>query len=263
MGGIIDEYDAFIVDMDGTLVRGSSLMPGSAEFLHAAHVRGKRVIVLTDNSTSSRQSIARCLAASGVPVDPEHVVTSSYVIALELSRIAAESDVFMVGEKALADELRGCGHNIVEKAPADTVVVGFNHGFCYRSLATALPILMSGAALLATDEAPVYAAPEGAMPGAGSIVGAFRGMGYAPRVVAGKPRGAAVDLALALTGAAKERVAVVGDSVTNDGGAARYLGVDFLLVLSGVSSRDDTAEGRIAPIHILPTLADILSEGVR
>jgi len=249
--------------MDGTLVRGRSLIPGAADFLRAAYAAGKRVIILTDNSTASRQSIADCLAVSGAPVDAGHVVTSSSVVALELSRLAECGRIHAVGEGALLDELRASGHTVVDGAPADAVVVGFTHAFNYRTLATALPALLNGAPLVATDEAPVYAAPEGVMPGAGSIVGAFRGMGFEPRWVAGKPNGIAVDRAFTLTGAPKERVAVVGDSVTNDGGAADYLGVDFMLVLSGVSTASDAAQMANPPVHILRTLADILSDGVR
>ncbi len=261
--GLLDDYDAFIVDMDGTLVRGRSLIPGSGEFLRAAHKAKKRVIILTDNSTASRQAIADRLGVSGVTVNPAHVVTSSYVVALELSRAGRGGRIYAVGEGALIDELRACGHTIVNAAPADAVVVGFTPEFSYRTLATALPILSRGVPLVATDEAPVYAAPEGVLPGAGSIVGAFRGMGYKPRWVAGKPNGIAVDRAFALTEAPKERVALVGDSVTNDGGAARHLGVDFVLVLSGVSAANEAAQSADAPVHILPTLAEVLSDGVR
>ena len=249
--------------MDGTLVRGAALLPGASEFLSEAHRRRKRVVVLTDNSTSSRQVVAQRLEASGVPMDAEYVVTSSHAVAAELHRMQGASRVYLIGESALADDLRSFGHTIVVAPPADAVVVGFTSRFGYETLVSALPVLASGAPLLATDEATVYAAPGGTRPGAGCIVGAFRGMGYDPRLVAGKPDGAAVDLSLELAAASTDRVALIGDSLRNDGGAAHHLGVDFVLILSGVSSREDAERTALHPAHILDSLADLGRGAVR
>jgi len=260
---LFDCYDAFILDMDGTLTRGATLLPGAAAFLRDAAEAHKRLVVLTDNSTRSRDEIAALLSRSGIRFPSDRVVTSARAAAVELHRRLGPCRVRMVGEPALADDLRAMGHDVVSGAPADAVVVGFTDRFGYATLAETLPILVSGAPLIATDEAPVYAAPQGTMPGAGSLVGAFRGMGYAPMCVAGKPRGAAVDLSLELVGAPRGRVALIGDSLSNDGGAARHLGVDFILVLTGVSSSQEARNAVPHPARVYRTLADAARDVVR
>lgn len=255
---LFDCYDAFILDMDGTLARGATLLPGAAAFLRAASKAGKRLVVLTDNSTRSREDMAALLRSSGVPFTAEQVVTSSHAAAVELHRLLGPCRVYLIGEQAFAEDLRSLGHKVVSYAPADAVVVGFTERFSYATLAEALPILASGAPLLVTDEAPVYAAPEGTMPGAGSLVGAFRGMGYAPVSVAGKPHGAAVELSLELAGTPREKVALIGDSLLNDGGAADHLGVSFVLVLTGVSSLQEARRAATPPDRVYATLANAI-----
>jgi len=255
---LFDCYDAFILDMDGTLTRGMTLLPEAVVFLRAAWKARKRFVILTDNSTISREDIAALLRSSGIPFAAEQVVTSSHVAGLKLLDMLGPCRAYLIGEQAFAEDLRSLGHQVVPCGPADAVVVGFTESFCYATLAEALPVLVSGVPLLVSDEAPVYAAPMGTMPGAGSIVGAFRGMGYAPTFVAGKPRGAAVDLSLDLTGSPRERVALIGDSLSNDGAAAAYLGISFVLVLTGVSSLQEAQQAGIPPEHVYDTLANVI-----
>ena len=232
------------------------MLPGASEFLHAASRAGKRLVVLTDNSTCSRDEIADRLRSASVPFTADQIVTSSHAAAVELRRLLGACRVYVIGEPAFAADLTALGHEVVASAPADAVAVGFTDRFNYTSLAGALPILAAGAPLIATDEAPVYAAPQGTMPGAGTLVGAFRGMGYDPQVVAGKPCGAAVDLAFEIADAPKSRVALVGDSLPNDGGAAEHLGISFVLVLTGVSTAQEARRAPRPPDHVCATLAD-------
>ena len=256
---LFDRYDSFILDMDGTLSRGASLLPGASGFLHAACIAGKKLVVLTDNSTCARTEIARRVRSSGIPFSADQVVTSSHAAAVELHRMFGRCRVYVIGEQALADDVTTLGHHVVTSGPADAVLVGFTDRFSYASLASALPILAAGASLVVTAEAPVYAAANGTMPGAGSLVGAFRGMGFKPAAIAGKPHGAAVDLALEVAATPKERVALIGDSLPNDGRAARHIGVSFVLVLTGVSTAEDEDTVVGPPDHIYSTLSDASS----
>ena len=77
--------------------------------------------------------------------------------------------------------------------------------------------------------------------------------------IAGKPHGAAVDLALEVAASAKEKVALIGDSLPNDGRAARHIGVPFVLVLTGVSTAEDEDPVVGPPDHIYATLSDASS----
>ncbi len=260
---LFERYDAFIADLDGTLTRGTTFLPGAEEFLRRAVGAGKPVVVLTDNSTRSREEIAARLGTCGVQFAAEQIVTSSYAAAIELHRLSGPSRIHLIGEPGFAEELKALGHKVVSRPPADVVVVGFTPSFDYATLARALPFLASGTPLWVTDEAPVYAASDRIMPGAGSLVGALRGMGYAPAFIAGKPAGAAVDLSLELTEAPRNRVGLIGDSLPNDGGAADHLGVDFLLVLTGVSSMKEAQEAENPPKAIFATLADAAGGVVR
>jgi NagD protein len=50
IGRVAVEAEAYLMDMDGVLVRGTQLIPGAAEFIARLRERGKPFLILTNNS---------------------------------------------------------------------------------------------------------------------------------------------------------------------------------------------------------------------
>jgi 4-nitrophenyl phosphatase len=248
VAGVLDRYSAFILDVDGVLVRDRDPIPGAKEALKELRRRGK-VVLLTNNSTRSRAETARRLAELGFPVSPQEVVTSSYVAARYLLENFGPCRVWTIGERGLAEELELAGHELAEPEEADWIVAGMDRGLTYDKLKRALRGLTRGARFLATNRDATFPTPEGLVPGAGAVVGAIEGMGFPPELVVGKPSPTAFRVALEVVGVPGERALMVGDRLETDIAGAARLGIDTVLVLSGVARRED-ARGEFKPTFV-------------
>ncbi len=251
-------YRAFFVDLDGVLVRGSEPLPGAPEALRALQGRG-RVIVFSNNSTRSRRAFAERLRSLGFPVSPEEIVNSAFVVAQHLRERSGPSRVYPIGEEGLREELEAAGHRVVAPEEAEYVVVGLDRRFRYEQLVEALRALLRGAVFVAANADPVFPTAEGLLPGAGALVGALTGMGYPPREIVGKPSPIAFRVAMRAAGVTDPREClVIGDRRDTDIEGARRAGMDAVLVLTGVTRREDLEEEGGRSILVVGSLAALL-----
>lgn len=250
---MLGRYRAFLLDIDGVLVRGGAAIPGATTALAALRKIG-RILLLTNNSTKSRKGTADRLVAAGIAVEPEEVLPSSYVAAQFLRTRFGPVRFWYIGESGIPEEMKAAGHVLVAPEEAEWVVVGMDRTLTYEKLALALQALVRGARLLATNEDATFPTPQGLVPGAGAVVGALRGMGFAPEFVVGKPSPIAFQVALELVAARPEEVLMVGDRVETDIAGAAHLRMDTALVLTGVAKEEEAQKGPIRPKYLAQDL---------
>ena len=242
----LTKYSAFLLDVDGVLLRDSVAIPGAKEALEELRKRG-RVVLLTNNSTRSRRETAQRLSSLGFAVSPDEVVTSSYVAARYLHERFGPCRVWVIGEAGLAEELACAGHHLVDPDEAEWIVAGMDRKLTYQKLALALRGLLKGARFLATNKDATFPTPGGLVPGAGAVVGAIEGMGFPPEQVVGKPSATSFRIALEAARTSPERALMVGDRLETDVLGAQRVGLDTALVLSGVSRPEDVERLGIRP----------------
>lgn len=254
---VLERYEAFLVDVDGVLTRGVDALPGAAAALDALRRFG-RPLVLTNNSTRTRDELAQHLRALGFGVRADEVLGSAFLAARYLALHFGPSSVWVLGEDGISHEMESAGHRIAARPEeAAWVVVGMDRRLTYDKLALALRALVSGARVLATNEDATFPTASGLVPGAGALVGALRGMGFPPERVVGKPSPAAFEVALDVLGLRPDRVLMIGDRLDTDIAGAKAAGLDSVLVLTGVSSPEDTERCGIRPTWVAQSLADL------
>lgn len=256
---MLDRYKAFLLDIDGVLVRGGKALPGAAEALERLRKLGP-VLLLTNNSTKSREGTAARLLEAGISATPEETLPSSYVAAQYLWRNFGAVRYWFIGEEGIRAEMDAAGHILVSPEEAEWIVAGMDRTLTYEKLAQALRALLRGARFLATNEDPTFPTPDGLVPGAGAVVGALRGMGFPPEIVVGKPSPIAFRVALDLLGFPAEKVLMIGDRLDTDIVGAKALGMDTALVLSGVTTPADLARAKTKPTYIAQDLATLVRE---
>jgi glycerol-1-phosphatase len=195
----------------------------------------------------------------GVAATPEDVLTASAAMAsyLALREELAGAAVFVVGSRALADELAGAGFRPLpadEAEAAAAVVVGGHTGFDYVELHAAVRAIGAGAQLFATGRDPFVPTRNGREPGTGAIVAAIETATGATATITGKPEPHIFAIARQLL-AGCTRVAVVGDNLATDIAGAKRAGLDAILVLSGATAPADVEHADTQPDLVLPSLA--------
>ncbi len=258
-------YRAFLLDVDGVLLRGGDVIPGAIAGVTRLQQRQK-VLLLSNNSTRSREQVAHRLQNAGFPIEKGDIVTSAFIASQYLREHYGPVRVWTLGEEGLDLELLAAGHELVPPGEADWVVAGMDRNLNYARLAQGLRALLAGARLLATNEDATFPTPEGPQPGAGAVIGAFKGMGFSPHAVVGKPSKIAFQIALERAECKPEEALMIGDRLETDILGALEAGVDSALVLTGVTTDEmvnidapasrfvadsilDLAEGRFKTLH--------------
>jgi HAD superfamily hydrolase (TIGR01457 family) len=256
---IADGYDAFLLDLDGVLYRGDEPIAGAADAVSRLRGLGKRVAFVTNNSSRTPAAVARHLAGVGVDAAEDEVVTSALVTA-DLLAARGTGSAYVVGEEGIRAALTDRGIRIVDGEgdgpDPETVVVGWDRGATYASLAKAALLVERGARLVATNPDPSYPAPEGALPGAGALLAVVTTTTGADAEIVGKPHPPLLRAALERAGGG--RPLVVGDRLDTDVAGAVATGWDSALVLTGIATREEAERAGPAPTYVLDDLRGLL-----
>jgi HAD superfamily hydrolase (TIGR01450 family) len=223
---------AWVLDLDGVIWLADEPVPGAADAIRRLRQADEHLVFVTNNSFAPPGLVVDRLRAMGIEADGD-VLTSA----------AAAATLLREGERVLvcggpglrqAVEDRRC--EVVDRGPAETVVVGYDPAFDYQAMTTAAAAVRGGARLVASNDDATYPTPSGPIPGAGSILASIATASAVTPIVSGKPHGPMRDLVLARCG---PDGIVVGDRPDTDGRFAVALGYRFGLVLTGVTGPDD------------------------
>lgn len=258
---VADEFDGFLVDLDGVVWEGRELVPGSVEALRGLIESGKEIVFVTNNSVKQPENYAVRLREAGVDVAGERVVTAGAATAqLAAEHVGSAGTAFVIGAPGFKETVAATGLTLLDGEAgksADAVLVSGHREFNYAELLTATFALRAGASLFGTSRDPTLPMPGGAWPGTGATLAAVETASGKTAEIGGKPERHLFDQARALIAGA-ERVAMVGDRVASDIEGGRRAGLTTILVLSGATSREEAASADPPPDLVLDELAALL-----
>lgn len=213
---------------------------------------------MSNNCDQSARSLAQRLRGLGFDVNETDVISSVTLAVEHILSLRRQASVFVVNSGELPRALEAAGHRVVSAQEAEFLVVGVDFDLTYDTLGQGLLALRNGARFVAMNADPVYPVKEVFLPAAGAFVGAFRGMGYEPDYFCGKPDRHAVEKALALRGMKiGPDCLVVGDHLETDILGAKNIGVDSVLILTGVSKQEDIVKKGIRPTYVIDDLSEL------
>ncbi len=251
-----------LVDLDGVVYTGQDPIPGAARFLAQARRRGVKFLLVTNNSTTSPELVARRLQDMHIEVTPQEILTSAQAATAYVSAHAERGRrVRIIGEAGLRQAAVEEGLTIVDdgQTSVDWVVAGLDRAFDYEKLTSATRAIMAGAHFVATNADALLPVEGGqVVPGAGSIVAAIQtATGVAP-IVVGKPEAGLFEHGLRrLGGLRPEQVAMIGDRIDTDVVGGQRAGFRTILVLSGVTSAAEATNVFPQPDAIAADLAHV------
>jgi glycerol 3-phosphatase-2 len=256
---LADRYDAFLFDLDGVLYRAEAPVQHAAEAVAELRRRHRAIVFMTNNSSRTPAQVAEKLVGVGVAADPDEVVGSALVTA-DILRERGISEAFVIGEDGVLDALARVGIRSLDAGAhrAQAVVVGWDRGITYDKLRTAALLVQRGALLVATNADPTYPAPDGMWPGAGSLLAAVVAATDVEPLVVGKPHAPLFEAARRRAGG--ERPLVVGDRLDTDIEGADALALPSLLVLTGISTREQAVDSAVRPTYLGDDLRALFAE---
>lgn len=269
---LAERYDAILFDAYGVLVNAAGALPGAAEAIAHLVARRQRFLVVTNDASRSPERASRRFLRLGIPVQPEHVLSSGMLIAPALEEHAMHGRrVVVLGTGDSAAYARQVGAIVVDPDPADpadAVVIADEGGFeTLGTLDATLSMILSAVergrapVLLLANPDLVYPSANGTF---GLTAGSLAGMveralalllgSGAPRFeVLGKPAVRHFETALEMVGT--RQAVMLGDTLHTDIAGAHGVGIASAIVLTGVTTAAQAqGAGAHAPTYLLDDL---------
>jgi HAD superfamily hydrolase (TIGR01457 family) len=238
-------FKGFIFDLDGTVYRGDSLIPGADRVIRLLREKGKKVIFLSNKPLQTREDYASKLTRLGIPTQPDEVINSTFVMTNYLKKIAPEGRLFVVGETPFIEELEKAGFKITdEPREIDYVVVAFDRTFDYKKLNIAFQAIKKfGAHFVATNPDRTCPVEGGEIPDCAGMIAAIEAVTEKKvEVIVGKPSPIMIQTVLDVMGLRPEDCILIGDRLETDIKMGRESGIATGIVLTGVTD-EETLKG--------------------
>ncbi|MFQ5763076.1 MAG: HAD-IIA family hydrolase [Candidatus Bathyarchaeia archaeon] len=265
MGGtwVLRNHTSVILDMDGCIYLGNTVIHGAPEAIRALRRSRKRVLFLTNNAGRTAREYVAKLSAMGIAAEEREILTSAEATAQHIKQTYGPARVYPIGTSALSEELSKAGHTIVDgltPEAVDFVVAAVDFDFTYRKMKIASRALRANAKYIATNVDATMPVEDGLDPGAGAIVSAVSVASNVTPIIIGKPSKYIMDAALTRLGSTASETIVVGDRLDTDILVGNEIGATTILVLTGAVSAEEAAnikDPRLKPKLTLPSIVDL------
>jgi NagD protein len=250
---LVRSKKGFICDMDGVIYHGNRLLPGVKEFVDWLRRENKDFLFLTNSSAASPKDLQQKLRRMGLEVDENHFYTSALATAKFLSRQSPGCSAYVIGDPGLFNALYEAGITVNNVNP-DYVVVGESRNYNYDSICQAVRFVLAGAKLIGTNTDLTGPSENGLVPACRALVAPIEAATGKSAYFVGKPNPLMMRTGLRILGVHSEDAVMIGDRMDTDIIAGIESGLDTVLVLSGVTSRED--------IQMYPYRPRLVLEGV-
>jgi len=254
----LQDKKAFICDMDGVIYHGNKLLPGVLEFVQWLQQEKKKFVFLTNSSARTLRELSQKLARMGLEVDESHFYTSARATAAFLAAQRPGGSAYVIGDAGIINALYDEGYSINDTNP-DYVVVSESANYDYARICHATKLVLNGAKLIGTN--PDLTGPiEGGqiVPATGALLAPIELATGSKAYYVGKPNPLMMRNALKNLGCRREETAIVGDRMDTDIIAGVEAEIATVLVLSGVTQREDLPKYAYQPDYILNGVGDIV-----
>lgn len=253
----MDKKSCFIFDLDGTVYLGNKPIPGTIDFIQR-NLGVREIFFLTNNTSKNLDDYITKLAGFGIHIGIERMLSPllplvDYLIEEGITHI------YPVGNSNFIRFIKERMPSVVFTDGDDcrAVVLGFDTELTYAKLEASCLLLQDPKVqFLATHADAVCPSPRGPLPDAGSFIALYEtATGRTPDVVFGKPN--TILLKSLLRQFTPEQMVMVGDRIYTDKILAENAGMDFILVLSGETRREDLATLERQPTLVLDDLGSL------
>ncbi|KAF9233830.1 HAD-like domain-containing protein [Melanogaster broomeanus] len=284
---LLDKYDTWMFDCDGVLWHGDRPIDGAVEVLDILRKRGKRLLFVTNNASKSRRSYKGKFDQLGVEARVDEIYGSAYAAAVYISsvmKLPKHKKVYVIGMSGIEEELREEGVAFLGGTdPADNtlepfslanftldtdvaaVLCGLDLKINYTKISKAFQYLTRnpGCQFLATNDDSTFPSADGLLPGAGSISAPLRFALERDPISIGKPARQCWT-AFRQIHFDPGRTIMIGDRLNTDILFGQGGGLATLLVLTGITLKEDITGPNASPIvptYVTQSIGDLRTVG--
>ncbi len=258
-----DEYfkgvSTVLLDLDGTIYVGDSLIPGVVDVLSLMNDAGISIYFLSNNSSKNKIDYVERLSRMGLEVNAEQIVLSTDAV-LDFLERGGVHRVHVLGTSSFKKIFLDSGFSIDDPNP-EYVIVGYDTELNYQKIVAACKYINEGVDIIATH-CDLYCPSEfGPIPDIGALIEMLRlTTGRSPSRVFGKPNIEMISPLLRGIGRNMDDLLMIGDRLHTDVKMAKNISCRSLLVLTGEATREDVEVSDIQPDYVLNSLGDVYAK---
>jgi NagD protein len=245
-----------LIDMDGVIYAGDSLIPGADKFIAKLLKDEIPFMFMTNNSQRTRLEAVRKLARLGIEVTENHVYTSAMATGKFLASQKPKGTAYVLGEGGLLSSLHENGITLVNTDP-DFVVLGEGRNFTLEMVQKAVDMILAGAKFVITNRDPspkkkgwdnLGIAATSAMIEEATGIKAF---------VVGKPGPVMMRGARKHLGLETAETTIIGDTMDTDIRGGVQMGYKTILVLSGITKKENLIRFAFKPDLVIDSVNEL------
>ena len=251
------DIECWLTDMDGVLVRENHEIPGASNLIERWVDTSHRFLVLTNNSIFTPRDLSARLQMSGLTIPEENIWTSALATARFLADQQPGARLFVIGEAGLTTALHEAGFILTDTEP-DYVVLGETRTYSFEAITKAVRFIVDGARFICTNPDATGPSKEGPLPATGAVAAMIESASRRKPYVVGKPNPMMFRSALNRIEAHSENTAMIGDRMDTDMVAGMEAGLVTVLVLSGITKRENIDAYPYRPNLVLDSVDDLI-----
>ena len=252
----IRNKQGYLCDMDGVIYHGNNLLDGVPKFVKWLEDNKKRYLFLTNASNRTPLELKQKLARMGMDVDISNFYTSALATAQFLHNQAPGCSAYIIGDPGLFNALYDVGISMNDVNP-DYVVVGETRSYNYEKITHAIELVRKGARLVGTNSDMTGPSETGIIPACRALIAPIELASERSAYFIGKPNALMMRTGLKMLDVHSSEAAMIGDRMDTDIVAGIETGIDTVLVLTGVTSREQLKTFPYLPKYILNNVGEI------
>ena len=250
------EKKSFIMDMDGVIFVGNKIIDGAKQFIEKLKENGSKYLFLTNNSSQTPLDLSKKLLVLGIDVTPERIHTAAQAVASFIESQKKGGSAYVIGDQGIFNALHDVGYHITEFNP-DYVIMGDTRTYSLEMIQKACKFVNGGARLIGTNPDLTGPSDFGIVPSVGSLIAPIeKATGVKPYYI-GKPNPLIMRTALRKIDSHSEDTVMIGDRMDTDIVAGIETGLETILVLTGVTRREEVERFPYQPTRICNSIKDV------
>ncbi|EMR04668.1 HAD-IIA family hydrolase [Cesiribacter andamanensis] len=245
-----------LIDMDGVIYGGDILIPGADTFIANLIKQDIPFMFMTNNSQRTPLEVTRKLKKLGIEVSEKHVYTSAMATGKFLAGQEPNGTAYVLGEGGLLTSLHENGITLVETDP-EFVVLGEGRNFTLEMVQKAVDMILEGAKFITTNRDPSPKKRGWANLGIAAVTAMIEEATGIKAFEVGKPSPVMMRSARKALGLETAHTTIIGDTMSTDIQGGVQVGYKTILVLSGVSKREDLQKYAFKPDLIVNSINEL------
>ena len=256
---MLKKYSGFVFDMDGTVYRGSSIIPGAKEVVNKLNELGKEILFVTNKTTGAKREYYEFLRSFGFELKESQIISSAEVIKEYLINNCEGELFFAIGEEVF---IKSIDNHVVSYSnkpdDIDIVIVTLDRTLNFEKIEIAARALERGAKFFAANIDDTCPVNDGEITDAGTVISALeKRTGRKLDDHFGKPSRHMFNALKRKMSYPPQEYLLVGDRIQTDIKMGNENSMDTALVSTGVKYKSEHLNG-VKPTFRFDSIRDLL-----